>query len=66
MSRYNADARDIRESVYLNEAESRRLDELAKEIGVSRSALLRAAFLDLVRRREADDEARLRAAGLLV
>lgn len=66
MSRYNADARDIRESVYLNEAESRRLDELAREIGVSRSALLRAAFLDLVRRREADDEARLRAAGLLV
>jgi predicted transcriptional regulator len=58
-------ARDIRESVYLNEAESRRLDDLAREIGVSRSALLRCAFLELVRRRESDDEARLRASGLL-
>lgn len=60
----NPDARDIRESFYLNEAESHALTEAAKELGVSRSALVRACWLDWLRKRRADEAARLRAAGL--
>lgn len=62
----NPEARDIRESFYLNEAESLQLTEAAKELGVSRSALIRAVWLDWLRKRRTDEEARLRAAGLPV
>jgi hypothetical protein len=60
----NPEARDIRESFYLNDAESAQLTELAHELGVSRSSLVRAIFLDYLRRRRADEAARLQAAGL--
>lgn len=60
----NPEARDIRESFYLSEAESHALTEAAKEVGVSRSSLVRSVFLDWLRRRRADEAARLRAAGL--
>lgn len=56
--------RDVRESLYLSDAESVQLTEVAKELGVSRSSLLRSVWLDYLRRRVADEAARLRAAGL--
>jgi hypothetical protein len=62
----NPDARDIRESFYLNEAESAQLTEVAKELGVSRSSLVRACWLDWLRKRRSDEEQRLKAAGLPV
>lgn len=51
MNEHMVDPRDITEKTVLNSAEDRALKHLAAETGLSKSTILRIAFLKLLRER---------------